>query len=689
MAHGPETERHERPTGTTLVPNQRRALAHFLQGNNLADAGRIADAVESYRRALRLHPHYTAAYVQLGRAQLVLGQPGEAAANYQRALTLQPDLAAAHLGLGNVLRALSRDEEARDCYRRALVIDSDMTMAWNNLGATFNDLGMPARALACCQQAVQLQPDLALAHYNLANSQRDLNQLDDAVSSYRQALLLQPQFADASLNLGTTLCLLGQHGPALDCFQVILAIAPRDARAHLHLANALKDLGRFEEAVAAYRRALELRPDYAQARSNLLFCLSHGAAVDAAQWWAEHRAFGAHHDLKSPHLEPLGSRSKDLERRLAIGFVSADLRSHAVATFLEPLLQRLCHSPRLTLHAYSNHPLEDDTSQRLKHCFAHWNQVVGMSDARLAERIRSDGIDILVDLSGHTGGNRLLSFARRPAPVQVSWLGYPGTTGLAAMDYYLADEVLVPDDGARALFSEQIALLPAIAPYLPPSQAPDVYPLPAIRKGHITFGSFNRMSKLSVHAVAVWSLLLREVPSATMVLAGLPISAQDLVTAWFSQHGVDASRLQFFPRCGMAEYLAIHHEVDICLDTFPYNGGTTTSHALWMGVPTLTMAGQSPQARVGAAILNLLELKAFVAHTPEDFVERGIRAAADLEALAQLRAGLRIRLANCPAAQPAMISDALERAFRLMWQRWCKGLPPAPLDVRGAPASAH
>lgn len=663
---------------------EQQALAHCSQGNALAEAGRFAEALHCYGKALQLCPHYTAAHFQMGVASEALGHADDAASSYQRALQIEPNLAPAHLGLGNVLRQLGQLGQAVDCYRRALAIDSDLAVAWNNLGATFRDLGLPGRAVACCRQALQIDPRLDLAHYNLANAQKDLLQFGAAAQSYREALVQNPGFVDAQLNLGSALSALGQTGEALDCLSATVKGAPDDARAHARLADVLKDLGRFDEAMAAYRRALSIQPDDAEARSNMLFCLSHGAGVDAKAWLEEHRAFGARFNgLAGPAAER-HANSKNASRTLKVGFVSADFRTHAVATFFEPLLQRLCQSDRLSLHAYSNHPLEDEVTLRLKLGFAQWTKVVGISDAALADQIRSDGIDILVDLSGHTGGNRLLCFARRAAPVQVSWLGYPGTTGLAALDYYLADRRLVPDASAMAQFTEQLVYLPAVAPFLPPQDAPDVTPLPALNSAALCFGSFNRMSKLSPAVVALWSMLLREVADSRMRLVGLPVAAQTQVAGWFAQEGIVRDRLEFHPRCSMAEYLALHQGVDICLDTFPYNGATTTSLALWMGVPTLTLAGTSPQGRVGAAILNLLGLEPFVASTPPDFVQRGLAVSSDRAELAALRAGLRSRLQACPDIQPALISDALERAFRLMWQRWRDGLPPTTLDVSDA-----
>ena len=657
------------------------ALAHCTLGNNLTSLERFGDAVESYRHAVRIKPDYVAAHFNMGNAQQALGQLGDAAISFRQALRHKPDFADAHLNLGNALKALGRADEAVGCYRNALALKPDFAMAWSNLGATLNDLGKAGDAMACCLQALELDPNYAEAYFNLANAQRDLGRPDDAAKSYRLAIGIRPQFPDAWMNLGNALAALGQLGEAVDCLRRALQFDPGYARAHMNLGNALKDMGCLDEALASYRRALDIDPDYAEAYSNLLFCRSHIEVPDPSELFLEHREFGQRYEEASSLLRSTHVNLRDPERRLRVGFVSADLRNHAVASFFEPVLELLCHSPQLSLHAYSNHPVEDDVTLRMKGHFAHWTSVARWSDEALAQKIRDDGIDILVDLSGHTGKNRLRVFARKPAPIQASWLGYPGTTGLKAVDYYLADHFLLPDESFQVLFTERIVYLPATAPFLPSSAAPDVGDLPALRNGFITFGSFNRMSKLSPSVVALWSELLRELPQSRMILVGIPSDAVERVAGWFADNRVARQRLELHPRCEMSQYLLAHQAVDLCLDTFPYHGATTTSHALWMGVPTLTLTGRTVQSRVGSAILTALGLEPFVSSSHQDFVSKGVRIASDVPSLARLRSGLRARFKACPVTQPALISSALERALRLMWRRWCADLPPTCLDV--------
>jgi predicted O-linked N-acetylglucosamine transferase (SPINDLY family) len=362
---------------------------------------------------------------------------------------------------------------------------------------------------------------------------------------------------------------------------------------------------------------------------------------------------------------------------LQVGFVSADLRDHPVARFVEPLLVHLSGSADLSLHAYYNHATVDGASTRLRSYFEHWHRIAPLSDAALAQQIADSGIDILIDLSGHTGGNRLLTFARKPAPVQVSWMGYPGTTGLQAMDYYLADRHFLPPGEFDSQFTERLAYLPANAPFMPDEKAPAVNALPALRNGYMTFGSFNRISKLTRSTIALWAKLMRAVPDSRLLLGGMPPDREySWLIEWFAQEGIAVERLSTYARCNSAAYQALHHQVDVCLDAFPYTGGTTTCHALWMGVPTLTLAGHTPAGRQGAAILGHVGLKEFVAEDAADFEQRGLFWAREHGALAEVRAGLRARVEQAPIRRPEVIAAALESALRAMWSRWCTGLPP-------------
>lgn len=644
--------------------------------------GRFTEA-QALAHSLTLRfPRHGFCWKVLGAAILAQGRHEQALLPMQTAAELWPEDAETHGNLGIVLKALGRLAEAEASYRRALEIAPTNAEAHNNLGVMCKGQGRLIEAEVHYRRALEIKPEFIEAHSNLGNALKDLGRLAEAEASYRRALEIAPAHVDGHNNLGVLLHVQGRLMEAEASYRRALEINPAYGDGYNNLGSTLQEQGRLMEAEASYRRALQLRPDDAVSHSSLLFCLSHSEAVGAAPLFVEHCRFGERFEAPLRALWRAHGNSRDPERRLQIGFVSGDLRSHAMAFFIEPVLEHLAGHASLSLHAYSNHATQDDVSQRLRGHVRHWHTIAGLSDAALAEKIRADGIDILIDLSGHTDKHRLLSFARKPAPVQVSWMGYPGTTGLSSLDYYLSDRFLLPPGQFDSLFTEKLVYLPANAPFLPMADAPPVNDLPALSNGHVTFGSFNRQNKLSRAVIALWSQLLRALPASRMVLGAMPQDGQyGTLIDWFAGEGIARQRLSFHPRAGMRDYLALHHQVDICLDTFPYNGGTTTLHALWMGVPTLTLAGGTVAGRIGAGILGHVGLDEFAAQDAAAFVRNGLSWADRLSALASLRAGLRERFAQSAPSQPALIAAGLERSLRTMWQRWCAGFPAASFEA--------
>lgn len=692
------------------------AEAHSNLGATLQAQGRLDEAEPSCRRALQLQPDNAMAHNNLGITLQGLERLDEAETSYLRALQIDPGYAEAHGNLGNMLQKQGRLDEAEASFRQALQRNPDDAQSHNNLGVTLQEMGRLNEADAHFQMALLINPDDARAHDNRGNLLCYLERLKEAEASFRKALQVAPEEARIHANLGRFLRRLGRLEEAEASFRQALAISPDDVKTHNHLGLTLQDLGqldqaeacfrrilqhtpdhagtlsnlgqillgvgRLEEAEAHFRQALQIKPDFAPLYSNLLYYLTLSATADAQSVFSEHARFGEQFEPALKTQWPAHVHLRDPDRRLQIGFVSTDFYDHAVAPFIEPVLIHLSGYPELTLHAYYNNLINDPVTQRLRGHFAHWNPVAGLSDDALADTIRADGIDILIDLTGHTAGNRLLVFARKPAPIQASWIGYPGTTGLTAMDYYLADRFLLPPGTLDDQFTEKIVRLPANAPFLPSVFAPPVSVLPALGNGHVTFGSFNRPNKLRRTVIELWSQLLRALPDSRMLLGAMPCEGQyDTLIEWFAEEGIARDRLDFHPRSGMEHYLKLHRQVDLCLDSFPYNGGTTTHHALWMGVPTLTLAGNSMPGRVGAAILSRVGLQDFVVETAEGFVTRGLFWADNLAALAELRAGLRAHLLQSPLRQSACIAAGLNDALRTMWRRWCAALPAESFDV--------
>ncbi len=692
-------------------------LGSILQGQE-----RLAEAESCFRRATEIEPSYAEAFSNLGGVLHTMGRSNEGEIYCQRALEIKPDLIVAFNHLAVILESLGRFEAAEECCRRVLALDPSYADAYNNLGAILMGRDRMDEAEASCRRAIEIDPDYEQAHNNLAVILLGRGGLLKAEASCRRALVINPEYSQAYNNLGTILQSLGRRDEAETCHRRAIQLKPGYAEAYSNLGVTLRETGRLVEAEGYLRKAIELKPDFSDAHmnlgavlkdigdlegaersfrqalkynpdsdiafSNLLFCRSHNPTVDAMTLFAEHCRFGERFEAAYINAPKRYENSRDPDRRLNVGFVSGDLRNHAMAYFIEPIFEHLSGHTQIVMHAYSNHSVEDDVTQRMRARFAYWNVVYGLSDDALDKKIRADRIDILIDLSGHTAKNRLLTFARKPAPIQGSWMGYPGTTGLRSMDHYFSDRYLLPPGEFDDQFTEKLVHLPASAPFLPSQDAPSINELPALANGYVTFGSFNRTSKISRSVVAVWAQILRAVPDARMVLGGMPEDGKYAnLIEWFIEEGIARERLDFYQRSNMADYLKLHHKVDLCFDTFPYNGGTTTLHSIWMGVPTLTFAGDTVAGRTGAGVLSHAGLQAFIAYDEKEFVRKGVEWAGDLQALAEIRANLRERFSSSAAGRPELIAAGLAHALRMMWRRWCDELPPVSFQVERQVAS--
>lgn len=503
-----------------------------------------------------------------------------------------------------------------------------------------------------------------------------LVQKKDARVAARKALALNADDAKEHCYYGLVLKGQGDLANAADAFRDAIKLQPDYAAAYNNLGIVSKDMGDIAAAVGYYRQALDINPGYASCYSNLLFCLSHADVVSTEDLFAEHRRFGYQYEAVYKSAWPKHSHKSNSAKNLNVGFVSADFREHSLVNFFEPVLEHLSLVADVSLHAYSTSAIEDHVTQRLKPKFKHWHKVDELTDVALAEKIREDKIDILVDLDGHTAGNRLISFAMKPAPIQLSWLGYLATTGLSAMDYYLADAHLLPPNQFDGQFMEKIVQLPANAPFIPSDLSPEVNELPALNNGFITFGCFNRVEKITPSVISLWSKLLNKIPNSKLLLGSMPQDGSyDAIIKAFADHTISVDRLIIYHRNTMADYLRLHYQVDICLDTFPSNGVTTTCHAAWMGVPTLCVEGNSLMSRGAMAIMLHLNLSDFVVQSHEGFVSQGVYWSAHLQQLSEVRSNLRKQFKMSALNQASIISQHLVLAFRQMWERWCKNQP--------------
>jgi predicted O-linked N-acetylglucosamine transferase (SPINDLY family) len=580
-------------------------------------------------------------------------------------------MAVAHNNLGGVLRRMGRLDEAVAAYRRAIAIKPDYADAFHNLGSTLHDLKRFPGAIAAIERAVQLKPDHAEAFDTLGNSLKDLRRYEEAIAAYRRSLDLKADSAPVHNNLGTALWDAGRLDEAADMLERALALQPDLAAACNNLGNVRRNQGRLDEALACFRRAVELQPELVKAASNLVYALHFHPDYDAPAILAEHRRWAR------LYAEPLAAEirphenDRTVHRKLKVGFVSPDFREHPVGRLLLPLLAHLDRR-EVEVWCYSDVPVPDGVTERLKALADRWQETAGLDDRRVADRVRGDRIDILIDLALHTAGNRMLVFARKPAPVQATMLGLPSTTGLGTIDYRLTDPYLDPPGAVDADYSERSIRLPhSFWCYQPPEHTPPVTGLPALSRGIVTFGCLNQFTKVSRAALLVWIEVLRSLPGSRLLIHAQPGSHRDAVRTLLQDAGIAADRIEFAGKAPLLAYFQTYQGLDLCLDPFPHNGGTTTMDSLWMGVPVITLSGRTAVGRGGASLLSNLGLEELIARTPRDYVAIALRWARDPVGLAALRSGLRPRVQASPLMDGRSYAAAVEAALRGMWEDWC------------------
>lgn len=647
--------------------------AHANLGNVLVAEGRLDEAIAAYGEALHRNPDYAEVFGNRGKAYSALGKRDLAIASYRRALALKPHYPEAHSDLGHALLAEGRLEEAVASYRSALGLRSAYPEAHNGLGAALWQQGKRDEAAACWTRALELRPDNPEALSNLGSALMDRGQRAEAVACYRRAIALKPDLPEALSNLGAALQDQGSLGEAVECFRKALALRPDLSQIHDNLGNALKDQGRPDEAVASYRAALALEPGNHKAHDNLImtlhYCERHFDEdhCSAVRSYADliRRGPARRHFMNAP----------DPARRLRIGYVSPDLRAHPVGYFLTCVLPAHDRSAVETF-CYSNSALVDAITAGLRLAAGQWRTIAGMPDAEVDALIRQDGIDILVDLAGHTAGNRLALFAGRAAPVQATWLGYFGTTGLAAMDYILADRFVVLP-GEEALFSETVCRMPdSYFCFAPPDLEVPVLEGRGVARpaGELVLGSFNNWSKVSEGTVGLWSRVLSAIPGSRLLLKTKFLDNPEIrrdAFARFARHGIAPGRLILEGPSPRAELLAAYNRMDIALDPFPFGGGATTLEALWMGVPVAARRGDRWVARVAESILATAGLPDLVADDADGYVRLVERLSADRLRREHLHRSLRSTLKSSPLCDGPRFARSLEVAYRTMWKTWC------------------
>lgn len=644
---------------------------HFSLGDALRYAGKLPEALRAYEKAAKLLPDNATVHNNLGAAYQETGDHKRAVQAFRRTVDLAPQDPQYLTNLGAALQKLERNAEALACFEKALAAEPNWGPAWMDKGAVFLAEGRFEEAIPALEQAGALMPDLQEPRDNLAIALGYCGRREEAIALLEESLKRNP----TPLTYQTlTRALRMEYRPTEAEKQAREGINrfPNKAALYLGLALTLTEQGRIHEALAAYANAESLAQGDGDTSGGIAFCLN-AIVVPPSQQKAAAEATGRALAAKPIRPGPLPPRNP--ERRLRIGYLSPDLRKHSVAYFLQGLLA--AHDrQQVEVFCYAANATRDEMTERLNALADEWRDISRLTDDEAAHRIVQDKIDILVDLAGYTTGHRLGVLARRPAPVQITYMGYPSTTGLSAIDYRFTDALADPLGLTDAWYTERLLRLPRIFLAYAPPEAPEVNPLPGLRGQALTFGSFNAIHKLSDQTLDMWTQLLAAVPGSRLLLKTGSFSdagVRDRFYRLFAERGIGTERLDLrgFEKETQG-HLAVYHDVDIALDTFPYNGTTTTCEALYMGVPVVTLAGETHAARVGASLLHALGLEHLVATTPDAFVETASRLAGNLAELATLRQSMRQRMAGSPLMDSAGLARAIEAAYRQVWQAACR-----------------
>ena len=654
----------------SCVPSPAPTSDEIRQLVALFKQGRYSEVETRAREITVRFPHHGFAWKALGAIMQIQGRCAESLEYMQNALKLLPLDAEAQYNLGVTLKGLDRISDAEASFRRALELKPDYAEAYFNLGLILHDLSRFADAKASYYRALELIPDFAEAYNNLGNTFKELVEFKEAETGYRRALKIKPDYVEAYNNLGNILRDQGRLEEAEASCRRALEIKPNYAEAHGNLGSILKDQGRLHEAETCYCRALEIRPDFAGAQSNLLFCLNYSQAHSTSYRLEEAIRYGRM-ATKSANVGFDELPCIPEPERLRVGMVSGDFMNHPVGYFLENLLARIDRT-RVELIAFPTCAKTDELTARIKPYFVAWKPLYGLNDEAAARLIHSEGIHILLDLSGHTAHNRLPVFAWKPAPIQVSWLGYVATTGVEQMDYLLTDKVRVPE-AHHGQFTEKIWYLPDTRLcFSPPDVDLPVQPLPAQANGFVTFACFQNLSKISDSVLKAWASIMATLPTARLRLQCKQLS-DNLIrqhsTDLLKEFGIDPARVAMYGPVPRKSYLAAYADVDMNLDTFPFPGVTTTCEAIWSGVPTVTLAGDNMAARSGASVMTAAGLADWVATSEEEYVTKAVTMAGDLPKLAVLRAGLREQALASPLFDSARFARNFEAALWGMWQQ--------------------
>ena len=655
----PGNDPEDAPRPDSKVPPE----SELAEGLAAHRAGDLDLADRCYRAALEREPDHARALHLWGTLALQQGRHREAATALARST-------AAYARLLERLAREGRDPDVASLRQQVTALNTVHAETYCSWGARLLAQRRHHDAEAALRQAVAIQPGYAEALFNLGSVLHLQGRLDEAADALREALTLRGDLAEAHYLLGAVLTAQGRPAEAVACQQEAIALRPDYAAAHNVLGLALQELDRLQEAADAFRRALAADPAHVTAHANLIFLHTYHRSRDSRWLLEECRRFYEAHGAPHEPAAPTFANSREPGRRLRVGYLSADLRNHVIASNLEPLLA--AHDPReVEVICYASVQRPDEVTGRFQQLAHRWRDVAGQDDAAVAQMIREDGVDLLVDLGWYTADSRLLVLARRPAPVQVAYLGAFATTGFPVVDWWITDRWLHAEDSDEPHTEALHRLDRCFACYQAWPQAGEVVTPPPDRP--VTFGSFNTLWKLNHRVVALWAEVLRRAPGSRLLLKAKQLAddqrAERLRQA-FAAHGVDPARLDLRPAVTLAEHYALYGEVDVALDPFPFTGGVTTFDALWMGAPVITLAGDRFTGRMSVTQLAAIGRTEWIAETPEQYVDLAVDLANDGEARRRARADQRQRVERSPLCDGPGLARALEQAYRQMWRRW-------------------
>lgn len=615
----------------------------IAEGNRAESEGNFRKACEQYRKAVDAAPGSAKAHLNLGIGLEATGDTHGAIQSYEAALAIDPGNPYAGYNLANVLCARGAFDQAERLLHSALDRQPEFPEAHVALSNLYSSQGNPAAAAVSLEAALKLRPDYVGALNNYGLVLRELRRLTEAETALRRAIEIDPGILSAYRALGAV----------------------------------LRDQARIGDSVEVFRAAHQLAPERLDLVSTELFTLNFFEDISGAALFARHKAFGAQLESAVPSRFGPFRNIRTPERRLRVGYVSGDFYRHPAGVFTIPLFEHHDRSA-YSIYCYSTGSRVDDVTGQIRATADVWRDAASMSDAELADTVNRDAIDILVDLSGHSGVSRLGVFAQQPAPLQVAWLGYLNTTGLTRIQYRLTDRYADPPGIADQRHTETLYRLPSSQWCYRPFISIDVLEEPAFgRNGFITFGSFNHISKLSRTVRALWAEILTRLPDSRLVIVGVPDGqARDSLLRDLEHAGVAATRITVVPQLPLDEYYRWFNAVDIALDTTPYSGGTTTCDTLWMGVPVITVPGDLPASRSAASILSTVGLASWIASTPQDYVRLAVDYARDTAGITRLRQSLRRMMRESPIMDEPRFARDVEEAYRHMWRTWCNGAQP-------------